>query len=345
MAIAQPFDFFLQWHITNRCNLQCRHCYQSGTSGDEPTVAEIGEVATEAAAMLKDWQRLYGVTFSPSCTVTGGEPFLREDLPAVLEAIGREGFALYLLTNGTLVDHSRALTLSALGVKGVQVSLEGPEAIHDSIRGAGSFRAAQEGVGALLEAGLPVTLNVTLSRLNAGSVAEMAALTRRLGAQRLGFSRLVPAGRGAELQRQMLTPQEVRSLYETLFSLETPDLEIVTGDPVGGQLRAPGTYRQGTGPFGGCAAGVSGLTLLPDGTILPCRRLEIPIGNVRTDSLREVWASSEVLAGLRDKSRYRGKCGACPRWCGCRGCRAIAFAAGAEPGDPYGADPQCFFED
>ena len=65
-------------------------------------------------------------------------------------------------------------------------------------------------------------------------------------------------------------------------------------------------------------------TLLPDGTITPCRRLPIPLGNVREDSLREIWASSEVLERLRDRQQYRGKCGTCPAWAHCRGCRAIA---------------------
>jgi radical SAM protein with 4Fe4S-binding SPASM domain len=346
MSLVQPFDFFLQWHITDRCNLRCRHCYQRGTSKKEPTVAEAGEVAAEAAAMLRAWAKLYGVAFSPSCNVTGGEPFVRDDLFPLMEAVGREGFALFLLTNGTLVDRSRALSLAALGVQGVQVSFEGPQPVHDKIRGRGAFRAAAAGVRVLAEAGLPVTLNVTLSRLNAPYAPKMAAIARQMGATRLGFSRLVPTGRGRALWDQMLTPAEVASLYATLFAQEAPGLQIVSGDPVAAQMREPAPSATGGGPFGGCAAGVSGLTLLPDGTILPCRRLEIPLGNVRTDSLREVWASSAVLAGLRDQRRYRDQCGACARWSGCRGCRAIAFAVGGAGGnsDPFGPDPQCFLE-
>jgi radical SAM protein with 4Fe4S-binding SPASM domain len=147
---------------------------------------------------------------------------------------------------------------------------------------------------------------------------------------------------------QMLSTAEVRELYEWLFALAVPGLEIVTGDPVAAQLNAaPGPAPAPDIPCGGCAAGVSGLTILADGTIVPCRRLEIPIGNVRTDSLREIWAESAVLAGLRDKNRYREKCGSCERWAACRGCRAIAYAYSLSLGidDYLAGDPQCFIRD
>ena len=85
------------------------------------------------------------------------------------------------------------------------------------------------------------------------------------------------------------------------------------------------------------------MTLLPDGTVYPCRRLPVPIGNVTRDSLRELWVSSPVLESLRDKQQYRGKCGRCKRWAACRGCRAIAYAASENPKDFLAEDPQCFF--
>jgi radical SAM protein with 4Fe4S-binding SPASM domain len=95
---------------------------------------------------------------------------------------------------------------------------------------------------------------------------------------------------------------------------------------------------------GGCAAGLAGITVLEDGTLLPCRRLPVPIGNIRRDSLREVWAASPVLVRLRDRASYRGRCGACARWAACRGCRAIAWAASLADGaaDLCADDPQCF---
>lgn len=344
MSINSSHEFFIQWHLTERCNLRCSHCYQTGKSSDELTFSEIRETAGEASDMLRAWADAYEIEFSPSVSVTGGEPFLRQDIFSVLEELGNRGFDLYLLSNGTLIDGEKAGRLSDLGVKGVQISIEGPEEIHEKIRGKGSFSSSLRGVSNLLEAGIRVTLNATLSEINAGRFREMVDLALSLGVQRLGFSRLVPSGRGAGLIDQMVPTERVKKVYEEIFSIRPEGLEIVTGDPVASQMTCPSDSDDSEIPVGGCAAGLSGLTFLPDGTIIPCRRLFVPIGNVRDDRLREVWASSPVLEALRDKSRYSGRCGKCDRWTQCRGCRAIAYAWSLSQGkdDFLAEDPQCF---
>jgi len=344
MTLTKDFDFLIQWHLTERCNLRCRHCYQSDAAGDELTLREIREVLAELDDMLAAWQSVHGVACAPSFNITGGEPFLRTDFFDILAEIAAGGHEMYVLTNGTLIDAPKAARLAELGVAGVQVSIEGPEEVHESIRGTGSFAAAVAGVGNLLRAGLPVTLNVTLSRLNASHMPEMVALAAALGVQRLGVTRLVPSGRGTALLEQMLTTEEVHDLYREMFALAIPGLTIVSGDPLAAQMGIPARLDQGCTPYGGCAAGVSGLTILADGTVVPCRRLDIPVGNVRTDDLREMWATSPILARLRQKDLYGGKCASCKRWGGCRGCRAVAYANAVAQGDHdfLAEDPQCF---
>ncbi len=349
MPISSLQEFFVQWHLTERCNLRCTHCYQTGGKIEELSLAEIREVLDEITDMLESWSETYQLEFSPSLNITGGEPFLRKDLFEILEEMRIADFAIFLLTNGTLIDKEKAEHLARLGISGVQVSIEGSEYIHDSIRGSGSFAASCRGVAHLLKAGLRVTLNATLSEINAEKFRDMVDIANALGVQRLGFSRLVPSGRGLELVNRMLDREKVREIYESIFSLSTGTLEIVTGDPVASQMR--NGLRNGTGmddcgsiATGGCAAGISGLTLLPDGTVTPCRRLPIPVGNVREDSLREIWANSEILEQLRDRRQYKGRCGSCPRWANCRGCRAIAYAYSLTQGkgDILAEDPQCF---
>jgi radical SAM protein with 4Fe4S-binding SPASM domain len=311
------------------------------------TLVEITSVMDEVSEMITAWDEAYDVQFESSFTVTGGEPFLRSDFSAILAALNQKGFDTYILTNGTLISRERARELADLGVRGVQISLEGPEHIHDSIRGAGSFAASMNGIQNILSSGIELTLNTTLSEINATYFMDMISLASALGAQKLGFSRLVPSGGGKQLIGRMLSKTAVEDLYSKIFSLNTGDLKIVTGDPVASQYRSPDQSAYGSSaPSGGCAAGVSGLTIMPDGTVTPCRRLPMPIGNVRTDSLREIWASSEVLNSLRDKTLYQGRCGGCSRWASCRGCRAIAFAT-AGTGDMNAClaeDPQCFLE-
>jgi MoaA/NifB/PqqE/SkfB family radical SAM enzyme len=311
------------------------------------SLPEVREVVSEVAEMLTEWEGQYGITFSPSFNITGGEPFLRHDIFEVLEELRRRGFDVYLLSNGILIDKERARMLSDLRVKGVQVSIEGPEEIHEMIRGKGSFLSAMRGVQHLLDAGVTVTFNVTLSDLNADYFMEMVELSSSTGVQRLGFSRLVPSGRGASLLQNMLKKEKVKELYEAVIPLKIDGLEIVTGDPIVSQMSSANKKDRGSIPLGGCAAGVSGLTILQDGTITPCRRLHIPIGNVRKDSLREVWATSEVLLKIRERKYYKGRCGRCLRWASCRGCRAIAYAYSCSRGEEsfLSEDPQCFIEE
>jgi radical SAM protein with 4Fe4S-binding SPASM domain len=345
MLTAKAFDFFVQWHLTERCNLRCRHCYQEGQSHDELSLTEILRTIDEIAEMITTWSDSYGVSFSPSFTVTGGEPFLRDDLFGILEAMRQKGFDLFLLSNGILINQEKAEGLSKLGIKGVQVSLEGPEYVHESIRGKGSFSASIKGIGYLVTAGIQVTLNMTLSKLNAGFILPMADLTKALGVDRLGFSRLVPSGRGTALIDQALSREEIRDLYRQIFPGGIEGLQIVTGDPIASQMNEPEVEEDlGSIPLAGCAAGFSGLTLLPDGTVLPCRRMPVPIGNVKKDSLRELWVSSPVLEDLRNKKKYQGKCGRCKRWAACRGCRAIAYAYASARGKKnfLAEDPHCF---
>lgn len=354
MSITAAMEFFFQLHVTSRCNLSCRHCYQQESAGEELTLTEIKKAIAEFHTTLGEWSSLYGIKLQGSWNVTGGEPFLRNDLFQVLEATARVGFPIYLLTNGTLVTEDLARRLQEVPVKGVQVSIEGPETIHDGIRGKGSFASALSGTARLLDAGHLVTMNVTLSGINAPYFMDMVELARSVGVHNLGFSRFVPFGKGKSMSEHMLGVSQVRDLYETLSLMDTGDLNLVTGDPVASCLFNPGTAEvadsvdddfQSPVALGGCAAGISGITMMPDGTLLPCRRLNVPLGNIRTDSFREIWISSPVLNKMRDMSLYPGKCGRCPRWSVCRGCRAIAYAHSSltGAGDFLADDPQCFF--
>ena len=107
-------DFFLQWHLTERCNMACSHCYQSGRRGGEMGLPAIRRTAAEVSEMVEDWAQRYAIAFAPSFNITGGEPFLREDLFEILALLAPLGWQTYLLTNGTLIDAERARSWSVL---------------------------------------------------------------------------------------------------------------------------------------------------------------------------------------------------------------------------------------
>jgi len=75
MTINQAHDFFIQWHLTERCNLRCTHCYQTGKETDELSLWEIKATISEIDEMFRAWSETYGLEFSPSFNITGGEPY------------------------------------------------------------------------------------------------------------------------------------------------------------------------------------------------------------------------------------------------------------------------------
>jgi radical SAM protein with 4Fe4S-binding SPASM domain len=196
----------------------------------------------------------------------------------------------------------------------------------------------------LVGAGNTVSLNVTLSRLNAGLIDETVGLARDLGVRAIGFSRLVPCGAGESLLNHFLTADEVRDAYERVRALDGSGLEVVSGDPLYGTLSGDAPAAGCGLTLSGCSAGFSGVTITSEGAVMACRRIGIRAGCLREKSLREIWADSALLWRLRRRESYRGKCGACALWPSCRGCRAVAYAYTRAKGLPdlFADDPQCW---
>ena len=90
---------------------------------------------------------------------------------------------------------------------------------------------------------------------------------------------------------------------------------------------------------GFCPIGYTSLAILHDGTVLPCRRLNIKLGNILEDGLYKIWYSSDVLWNIRNKMNLKGKCNLCNKIDKCGGCRAIAYEL---TGDYMGEDVQCW---
>jgi radical SAM protein with 4Fe4S-binding SPASM domain len=343
-SAIQTFEFFLQWHLTERCNLRCRHCYQGGNVPSEMTPEEVKREIDGATEMFQAWESEHDVTVVPSVHFTGGEPFLYDGLWDVVSFARERRYGVAIMTNGCLVSAEDAGKASLLGISDIQVSLEGPEALHDSIRGTGSFGAMAKGVKHLTKAGNRVNANVTLSRLNADLIEETVEVAQQIGCHGIGFSRVVPCGRGEAFLDSLLSPHEIKNAYQKIMSLNSSTHEVNVGDPLVGTLMADDTSPENDLPLSGCSAGFSGLTITSDGSVMPCRRIGLVAGNLKSDSLRAIWASSDLFWQLRTRESYHGKCGRCRFWTSCRGCRAVAYAYSLAHGKPdlFADDPQCW---
>jgi radical SAM protein with 4Fe4S-binding SPASM domain len=340
----KDFQFFIQWHLTERCNLRCRHCYQGRGKVQEMTVDEVKREIDGAARMFQAWEEEHGIRVSPSIHFTGGEPFLYRGFLDVIGHSMAKGYRVAMMTNGCLITKERAKKVSHLGISDIQVSLEGPPVLHASIRGRGSFQAAAKGVEHLVAAGSRVSANVTLSRLNFEKIEETVEVAKEIGFYRIGFSRMVPCGRGKALLDQFLSPHELKSAYQKIFSLNTPSFEVVSGDPLAGTLSETNLPSGCNLTLSGCSAGFSGVTVTSNGSVMPCRRIGLVAGNLKKKPLRAIWASSKLLWQLRRRESYHGKCGRCSLWPSCRGCRAVAYAYSSTQGRPdlFADDPQCW---
>jgi radical SAM protein with 4Fe4S-binding SPASM domain len=340
----KEFEFFIQWHLTERCNLRCRHCYQRGSMVQEMTANEVKGEIDGATQMFQAWEKEHGIRVSPSIHFTGGEPLLYKGLWDVIADSKAKGYGVAMMTNGCLVTRDSAKRASLLGISDIQVSLEGPPGLHASIRGRGSFNGAAKGVEHLVAEGNRVSANVTLSRLNVDKIEETVEVAKAMGFYGIGFSRMVPCGRGKTLLDSLLTPQELKSAYQKILSLNTPSFEVVSGDPLTGTLLGAIPSAGCHLTLSGCSAGFSGVTITSDGSVMPCRRIGLTAGNLKKKSLRAIWASSRLLWRLRRKESYPGKCGHCSRWPSCRGCRAVAYAYSVAQGKPdlFADDPQCW---
>ncbi|HVP80719.1 MAG TPA: radical SAM protein [Thermodesulfobacteriota bacterium] len=343
----KDFQFFIQWHLTERCNLHCRHCYQGRVKVREMASGEVKREIDGATRMFQAWEEEHGIGVSPSIHFTGGEPFLYRGLLDVIAYSKAKGYGVAMMTNGCLITKEKAQKAFDLGISDIQVSLEGPPELHDLIRGRGSFNEAAKGVERLVASGNRVSANVTLSRINVDHVEKTTEIAKSLGFYGIGFSRLVPCGRGKAFSDHFLTPQELKSAYQKIFSLNTPSFEVLSGDPLTGTLSGTNLPSGCNLTLSGCSAGFSGVTITSDGSVMPCRRIGLVAGNLKKKSLRAIWASSKLLWQLRRRESYKGKCGQCALWPSCRGCRAVAYAYSLTKGKPdlFADDPQCWVSD
>ncbi|MBF0464175.1 MAG: radical SAM protein [Nitrospirae bacterium] len=325
--------FYLQWHITEHCNLNCIHCYREGNAAEPEISALMG--------VLKNFNRfLKSIHKRGRIQISGGEPFLSEHLFSILMEAKKSGYPIRVLSNGTVMSKDLAKRLNESGCRIVQVSFEGSEEIHDKIRGIGSFKKALDGTKILCEENVEVTAMMTVSDINYKALTETIKLTTPY-IRRFAFSRLVPWGRALTLADSMLTTKQVKSLFREFHKLNL-NTENQKGAEVSKTYRDPlwqGFFGK-VNPLllGGCSIGYNGICVDTDGTVYPCRRLPVSLGNVHDTDLTEIW-KSEILRELRNRDLLKGKCRGCKlRW-QCGGCRAIAYA---KTGDYLSEDPQCF---
>jgi radical SAM protein with 4Fe4S-binding SPASM domain len=350
-----PAPFLVVWNYTNACNLRCKHCYQRA---DKPTLDEL--TLEEKLAVIDQLveNNVSIVAFS------GGEPLLCEDFFKVAKYAYERGLYVSVATNGTLLTKENVARLKATGVAYVEISLDGATAeIHDSFRGvSGCFEKTRMGIANSVEAGMFTCIATTTTKHNLNEIPKIISLAKEIGVRRVIIFNFIPTGRGEEIAHLDLTPAERESLLKYLYrELASGKVEVLSTAPQfsrvclqqslieGTDILSPthfvalnlhGKAKRLTDFLGGCGAGRLYCAIQPNGLVTPCVFMPIVVGDLRRQSLKDIWLNSQVMNDLRDRSRLKGRCGYCEYKYVCGGCRARAYAYYK---DYLASDPGCIY--
>jgi AdoMet-dependent heme synthase len=359
--------FVAIWETTRACDLACRHCRAEAISSPLP-----GELSTAEGIRLLDELADMG---TPICVLSGGDPAKRRDLLQLIRHGTERGMRMATIPAATpLLTRSFVFALKQAGLAQMALSLDGPTAAsHDSFRGVpGAFDRTIEGALYAREAGLPLQINTVFGAHNERDFDALAGLVRELGVVFWEVFFLVPMGRGRELGQ--MSGDQFEALFEKLATVakqvdfivkvtEAPhyrrflmqakarerSLHQETS-PVAHREKGmlPAHMRRDFGPGGsiglapkGVNSGNGHLFVSYCGDIYPSGFLPLGCGNVRSDSLTNVYRSHRVFKELRQPDLLKGKCGICEFRHICGGSRARSYAM---TDDYLAEEPFCAYE-
>ena len=285
----------IQLHPTRRCNLACAHCYTSSSpSAGETLGLDVLTAALEDAAAL-GYRQL---------AVSGGEPLVYEQLPALLGKARALGMVTSLTTNGMLATAARWAPLSPL-LDVVAVSIDGTPDEHDRIRRRqGAFAATVKNLQVIRESGVPFGFIFTLTQHNVDSLEFVVRLAAEHGARSVQVHPLTLHGR-ARTDLPFARPDETEIAF-ALYEAERLGRELGVSVHVDAvtyeQLLAHRDHFVPAGRIARLTAIAPVLVVESDGNVLPLThevRPDLRLGSVlrsRLGSLSADW----MAAGAAD---------------------------------------------
>lgn len=344
----------VQWSVTGRCNYKCRHCFMSAPQ------ARLGEPTLEQCLHVIDELASCGIR---AVGLTGGEPFVRKDLPEILDALAARNMEITTVyTNGELLTDEMLDMLSDRGLcPSFQLSYDGV-GWHDWLRGIdGAEKSVRRAFELLGRRNVPFSAAMSLHKHNIGTLTESIKLLAEYGCGGLKSNIATPAGNWADQPEHFIGQEEA---YNELLRVIPEYFEA--GAPL--QIQFDGMLRvdkRGDGfkltvPFArfkgmpedrecsACAAMRETMYIDPKGCVLPCMTMagtgaEDGFPSVFDTPLRQILKESYYLSACRIKMgtvtessekcvncRYRDVCGA--------GCRAAGFL---DHGNMSGIDEAC----
>ena len=335
----------INWYLTKRCNLVCTHCYNY-ESDELPSVGRR-ELSREETLRVADGLVESGVFM---VNLIGGEPLTVKWAVDLVRRLAQGGVKVAIATNGVLLDEEKARALIEAGAHRFQISLDGASAaVHDAVRGKGSFDKALRALRILRDLGHSPQVGFTVMKKNQHELRDVIVLMKRERIRLLKLNAMIPAGRAEEDRAEM--PDKVLFARQVEWLLGQERLargQLVVDYPcfVGhvGEGAALAWKPERRAVHLSCGAGTTRAVIWEDGTVGACDFMrDDHVGDVRHERIEVIWTrGDEAIERWRRLDLVDDKCGSCgyQEKCGF-GCRANAYFAG---GDFYGWDPMCISE-
>lgn len=331
--------FGLQWHITEKCDQRCKHCYIFNGREHyscELSIDKLKMIVDDFVCTASKMDKI------PVLTITGGDPLLYHDIWKFLETLRCNKIKFAILGNPFHLTKDIAIRLKKLGCYNYQMSIDGLKKTHDYLRKDGSFNETLDKVRLLNEVGIHTSIMTTVSKLNVNEIPLLIPIIVQTGVKNYGFARYCPNPGDVDA---MISPKEYREFLEKMWTVYMKYKECGTRFALKDHLWKLFLYEkglydidfQGDDILDGCHCGISHMTILSNGLVYACRRCESPIGEVPKQSLYDIFFGEE-MEQYRKFNEFQ-KCKECELLRFCRGCPSVAKCA---TGDFYASDPQCW---
>jgi MoaA/NifB/PqqE/SkfB family radical SAM enzyme len=273
--------------VTYRCNAKCHMCntWQHPTRPSEEISPEVYEKLPRMGTV----------------NVTGGEPFLREDLGEIVDVLGKKTKRLVISSNGYLTERILRLFEGRSGI-GIRISIEGLPKANDELRGLSD--GFDRGLRTLLELNRmgvrDIGFGITVTDRNAADMMELYRLARMMGLE-FATAAIHNAFYFHKLDNEFKRPDKAAAEFKRLIE------ELLSSGRPKDWFRAYFNYGLINYINGGsrllpCEMGHDSFFLDPHGRILPCNVINEPMGNLMDASFEEIWngkRAGEVRAMAR----------------------------------------------
>ena len=299
--ISLDFPLKVQWKVTNRCNLHCKHCYLGDLDFTELPRNDLMKIADR----IIDSNVL-------EVTITGGEALVVASLPEIVAKLLKNDIKVNIFTNAILLDSFSKKLEKELGMIPSKkldffISVDGDEKAHDFIRGKGNYRKTIRNIQKMIDKGYRITTNSVLSRMNYLQIPELYRTLYQMGVYKIQISNLIDSGNATSDMKLDTEEHKVfmEKLREVLSSLDSGAKLLYAEMPDEGEssevfLLGKDGQKHLQKEQWKCSAGIGKCTIDYNGNVFCCPFItEYCLGNLLQEDFATVWSSKKRFQFLK----------------------------------------------